>query len=78
MENPWYVAPVAIEKIKYLTREHKELGVKLVDGEIDVVGKYDDEKSNDIFIVNPGKLVPAKPEDWILKKADLDSIGIKK
>jgi tetratricopeptide (TPR) repeat protein len=77
-KTPWYVAPVAIEKIKYLTREHKELGVKLVDADIDIIGKYDDEKSNDVFIINPGKIVPATAEDWILKKADLESIGVKK
>lgn len=77
-KTPWYVAPVAIEKIKYLTREHKELGVKLIDAEIDVINKYDDEKSNDIFIVNPGRLVPATAQDWIPAKADLEKTGVKK
>ncbi|MDD2523722.1 MAG: glycoside hydrolase family 2 TIM barrel-domain containing protein, partial [Endomicrobiaceae bacterium] len=77
-KTPWYIAPVAIEKIKYLTREHQDLGIKLVDAEIDVINRFDDEKNNDDFIVNPGKIVPATAEDWILKKADLDAIGIKK
>jgi beta-glucuronidase len=74
----WYIAPVAVEKIKYLTREHPELGIKLVDADIDILNKYDDEKNNDDYVINPGKIVPATAQDWILKKADLDAIGIKK
>lgn len=77
-KTPWYVAPVAIEKIKYLTREHPEIGLKLVDAYVDVVNRFDDEKSNDDFITNPGKLVKATAKDWILKPVNLDKIGIKK
>ena len=76
--TPWYVGPVAVEKIKYLTREHPELGVKLVDADIHIDGKYDDDKNNDNFIINPGKLVKAKKKDWKLKQANLKKIGIKK
>lgn len=77
-KTPWYVAPVALEKIKYLTREHKELGLMLKDAEIDVINRYDDDKNNDDFIVNPGKLVKAKAKDWKVKKINLDKVGIKK
>ncbi len=77
-KTPWYVATVALEKIKYLTREHKELGLMLVDAEIDVINRYDDDKTNDDFVVNPGKLVRAKAKDWKVKKINLDKVGIKK
>ena len=76
--TPSYVGPVAVEKIKYLTREHQELGVKLVDADVHIDGKYDDDKNNDSFIINPGKLVQASKSDWKLKKANLKKIGIKK
>ena len=74
----WYVAPVALEKIKYITREHPELGIKLVDAEIDIINKYDDVISNDKYIINPGKLVKAEQKDWILKPVNLKKVGIKK
>lgn len=77
-KTPWYVAPVAIEKIKYLTREHPEIGLKLEGAYIDVINRFDDERSNDDFVVNPGKLVKAKAKDWILKPVNLNKIGIKK
>ena len=77
-KTPWYVAPVAIEKIKYLTREHPEIGLKLEGAYIDVINRFDDERSNDDFVVNPGKLVKAKAKDWVLKPANLKKIGIKK
>ena len=74
----WYVAPVALERIKYLTREHPELGIKLVDAEINILNKYDDEIKNDIYVVNPGRIVKAEASDWDLKPVDLNKIGIKK
>ncbi len=77
-KTPWYVAPVAIEKIKYLTREHPEIGLKLVDAYVDVINRFDDEKSNDDFVSNPGKLVRATSKDWIVKPVDLKKAGIKK
>ena len=47
----------------------------LKDAEIDVINRYDDDKNNDEFIVNPGKLVKAKAKDW---KVNLNKIGVKK
>lgn len=77
-KTPWYVAPVAVEKIKYLTREHPEIGLKLEGAYVDVINRFDDDKHNDDFVVNPGKLVKAKAKDWKVKPVNLKKVGIKK
>ncbi|MGM0568339.1 MAG: hypothetical protein ACQESB_03875, partial [Elusimicrobiota bacterium] len=40
-DTPWYVGPVAIDKIEFLTRTNPELGVKLEDAYIRIENKYD-------------------------------------
>ena len=55
--TPWYVGQVAIAKIKYLCREYPELKMKLVGAKIRVINGYDNDISNDSFVVNPGKLI---------------------
>ena len=77
-KTPWYVAPVAVEKIKYLTREHPEIGLKLEGAYVDVINRFDDDKHNDDFVVNPGKLVKAKAKDWKVKPVNLKKVGVKK
>jgi tetratricopeptide (TPR) repeat protein len=55
--TPWYVGQAAIAKIKYLLRRNPQLGYKLVDADIRIINGYDNDVSNDIAIINPGKLV---------------------
>ncbi len=55
--TPWYVGQAALAKIKYICKKHPELKLKLVDADIEVINGYDHDISNDIFVVNPGKLV---------------------
>lgn len=76
--TPWYVAPTCVSKIKYLTREHKNIGVKLVGENIIIKNVFDNDTKNDEFIINPGKLVPAKTSDFERKNIDLQQAGIKK
>jgi len=64
-KTPWYIGPVAIDKIVYLTRRHPELGMKIVGAKITVKNKYDNNIRNDVFIVNPGKIIKCKPEEVI-------------
>ena len=77
-KTPWYVGPVCVDRIKYLTKEHPELGIKLEGAYVKVKNRYDNDKNNDVFIVNPGKLVPATKKDFEVKTIDLSKVGIKK
>jgi len=77
-KTPWYIAPVCISRIKYLTREHPEIGVKLVGEELIAENIYDADVRNDVFYVNPGKLVPNTAKDFERKHIDLSKTGIKK
>lgn len=64
-KTPWYIGPGAIDRIKYLTREHPELKLKLEGASIKVQNRFDDNRWNDIYISNPGKLVRVKSADEI-------------
>ncbi|MFC1754265.1 glycoside hydrolase family 2 TIM barrel-domain containing protein [Thermoproteota archaeon] len=55
--TPWYVGQAAIAKIKYLCRNHPELNMKLVDAKINVINGYDHDISNDMYVVDPGRIV---------------------
>ena len=56
-DTPWYVGKAALYRIKHLLRSNPELGLELQDASIEVINGYDNEVRNDIFIVNPGRLV---------------------
>ena len=55
--TPWYIGKAAIYRIKYLLRKYPESGLKLEGAKIKVINGYDHSIRNDIYIVNPGKLV---------------------
>ncbi|MBN1914152.1 MAG: hypothetical protein JW788_07120 [Candidatus Omnitrophica bacterium] len=57
--TPWYVGQAAISKIDYLLSRNPQLGYKLEGADIRIINGYDNDLSNDIFVVNPGKLVKA-------------------
>ncbi len=56
-ETPWFVGPAALHRIKYLLEKHPELGLKLEDAEITIVGGFDGSIRGVDFVVNPGRLV---------------------
>lgn len=74
--TPFYIGKTALNEIEYLTRTHAELGIKLVGAKILISGAFDDDRSNDKFIINPGKLVEAKPEDVFEKGVNLSKLNI--
>ena len=53
--TPWYVGQAAIAKINYLLRQNPKFQHRLVDAQIRIVNGYDNDVSNDIAIVNPGR-----------------------
>ena len=73
-KTPWYVGQVAIDKIKYLTRKHPELGIKLEGADIKVANGFDFDVKNDIITVNPGRLIKCSKEDLIIKKKSLSAL----
>ncbi len=77
-KTPWYVGTVCIDKINYLTKKHPEFGIKLEGARIIIKNRYDNDKNNDVFYVNPGKLVKAKAKDFKRHYTDLPKVGIKK
>ena len=55
--TPWYVGKGALYRIKYLLKNNPQLDLRLENAEIRIINGYDNEIRNDIFVVNPGKLV---------------------
>jgi beta-glucuronidase len=77
-KTPWYVGAVCLDKIRYLTKMHPELGVRLEGADLVIKNRYDNDKNNDVFTVTPGKLVKAKAKDFDRKTLDLEKSGVKK
>ncbi|MDR2191534.1 MAG: hypothetical protein LBO62_01445 [Endomicrobium sp.] len=77
-QTPWYIAPVCEAKIKYLTAAYPEIGARLEGSDITVENSFDNDVKNDVFIINPGRMVLAKEEDFVRKYADLKKENIKK
>ncbi len=75
-KTPWYIGPVSIDRIKYITREHPELGMKLVGAEIRVKNWFDNDIKNDVFTVDPGRIVKASKKDLIEPKTDLSKVPV--
>ncbi|MCX7940889.1 MAG: hypothetical protein N2555_03865 [Endomicrobia bacterium] len=59
--TPWYVGPVAIDKIKWLCRKYPELNMDLVDASIIIENGFNDKTKDDVFIVSPGKFIRKTP-----------------
>ena len=74
--TPLYTSKMALNDIEYLTRTHPELGIKLVGAKITVENSFDNDVSNDKFIIDPGKLVKVKPEEVIPPKIDLSKLKV--
>ncbi|MFN3550970.1 MAG: glycoside hydrolase family 2 TIM barrel-domain containing protein [Endomicrobiia bacterium] len=55
--TPWYVAPVAIDKIKWLCKKFPQLNLDLVDAYVIIENGHNDKTTDDVFIVSAGKFV---------------------
>jgi len=77
-KTPWYIGPVCISRIRYLTAFHPEIGVRLVGARIRIENSFDNDVHNDVFTVDPGWLVPATAKDFEKQFIDLNKVGVKK
>lgn len=77
-KTPWYIGPVCIDRINYLTKKHPGIGVKLEGAQILIGNTFDNDIKNDIFYITPGRLVAASAKDFEKKRIDLEKSGIKK
>ena len=63
--SPWYVGPAAMDSVPWLIRHHPELKMRLKGGRVRIQHRYDDNPRNEIFEVDPGKIVaepsPSQP-----------------
>ncbi|MBU0548994.1 MAG: hypothetical protein KJ838_01550 [Candidatus Omnitrophica bacterium] len=55
--TPWYIGQAAIAKIDFLLRHNPELKYRLYGASIRIINGYDNDISNDIVQVNPGRWV---------------------
>ena len=76
--TPFYIGRLAIDKIDTLTRKNPDLGIKLEGAKISVENGYNTVSSDDHFIVNPGELVKARPEDLKPKRTNVSRLSIVK
>ncbi len=69
--TPWYIGKSALYRIKYILKNHPELGLKLEDASVEIINGFDNEIRNDVFLVNPGKLVKVSLWDKVCAKTDI-------
>lgn len=75
-QTPWYVGKVAVDKIMYITRNHPELGMKLVDANVFVDGSFDNSPYNDVVITNPGRIISCSPKEVAPKRVSTEGLKI--
>jgi len=68
--TPWYVGKAALYRIKFLLRKYPQLHLKLENAYIKVINGYDNDLRNDIFIVDPGRLVKVGLKERIFSFKD--------
>lgn len=76
--TPWYVAQAALSKINFILRNNPDLNLKLVDADIKIVNGFDNDVSNDIAIVNPGKFARLNLTDKLFAKKDKSNFAVRK
>ncbi|MDR3306545.1 MAG: hypothetical protein LBS61_02590 [Endomicrobium sp.] len=74
MGTPWYIAPLCVGKIKYLTKKHPEFKIMLEGASVRIENRFDNDRNNDRFYVNPGKLVLIKRNQFKRKRIDLTQV----
>lgn len=76
--TPLYMAKIALDRVDFITREHPELGMELVDARIGITNGFNASTNDDVFVVNPGKITPLDSGKSKPAKIDLSSLPILK
>ena len=76
-KTPWYIGPTALDAVAFLTRKHPELNMALVGGRVRIENHFDDDPHNDVFAVDPGRIVPLNKAPK-LKPVDLSKLAVKR
>lgn len=63
-KTPWYVGKVALDRIYFLLNQNQEIKWQLVGARLDIKNNFDDDIQNDVFYINPGKLVAKKYNEY--------------
>lgn len=63
--SPWYVGPAALDRLQFILRSHAELGLKLVDAQVNIVNGLNSSVQDDRVVCNPGKLIKVKPSQVV-------------
>ena len=72
----WYVGPVAVDRVRFIMKEHPELNMHLEGTYIRVLNSFDTRRGNDNFLINPGKIVQGAPKPEPI--TDFDKLDIVK
>lgn len=76
--TPWYVGKVAREKIEAILRLHPELGMRLEGARVEVQHGFDNDVENDVFLVDPGRLVGVAPEAVNPPSVDVSALAVRR
>src|SRR5258708_13718361 len=61
--TPWYIGPTALDPAPFLTRQHPKPHLHPDAGLIRVRNGFDDDIHNDIYEIDPGKIVTVSEQD---------------
>jgi hypothetical protein len=66
-----YLGEESLNRIKFLTSKYKKLNIDIVDAKVDIEHKFDNDKKNDVFSINPGRLIYNKNLNENFNSSDL-------
>ncbi len=66
--TPWYIAEAALARIEYLLSTFPHLGLRLEGASVKIVNGFDYDVSNDVFVINPGKIVRSESLNSDIRK----------
>ncbi|MFH1380431.1 MAG: glycoside hydrolase family 2 TIM barrel-domain containing protein [bacterium] len=72
--TPWYQSRAAVDKIEAMCRLNPELGIRFEGADVSIKGGYDDDITNDVFLVTPGRLIKVNPEQVVERKLNLSKL----
>ncbi len=75
--TPWYMGPASLDRVEQLLRRHPKLHMRLTGGNIQIKGKFDTKTNNDVFSIDPGRLVSDRKGQYE-PPIDLSTIPVEK